>query len=389
MSPTRRIAFLSQHLSGTGHLVRTQVLAAAAADAGHDVMLISGGRPLPHLENRAHPSVEHFQLPALTVHDLDFSQLCDAGGFPASDAYLAERQSALTEAIEIARPHALVTELFPLGRRMLAPEFETAIATARQVNPHVAILSSVRDIPEPKPKRLAAAARRLHADYDALLVHGDPALVPLSATWPLPADLSPKIHHTGYVSPDVAALPAAPSDAASVLVSVGGGDLGRALLGLAAEAARKSSHTWHLLVGGADAEEHCTQLRKSHGSRNMRVEPARTDYRARLGAATVSVSLAGYNTAVDLAGCDTQAILIPSEQGGEQEQLIRARALARFEGIRLMRLQDVTPAALAEAVDESAAAGRRPPLPINTSGAVRALERMEAAIARRLTEPDR
>ena len=43
--PSLRITFLSNHLSGTGHLVRVLQLARAARARGHDATVISGGRP--------------------------------------------------------------------------------------------------------------------------------------------------------------------------------------------------------------------------------------------------------------------------------------------------------------------------------------------------------
>ena len=163
---TARIVFLCCHLSGTGHLVRTLRLARAARARGHMVTVISGGRPLAHI---APGDVDLIQLPALTVQKLDFSTLLAPDGTPASADYLANRRTALTRAITQAAPDVLITELFPFGRRMLADEFLSAIQAAAPA----LILSSVRDIPEPKPKRLAQTADRLIDHYNGVLVHGD------------------------------------------------------------------------------------------------------------------------------------------------------------------------------------------------------------------------
>lgn len=360
-----RIAFLTCHLTGTGHLVRTLALARAAAAAGAEVTVVSGGRPLPHLDAGG---LRLVQLPPVTVPDFDFSTLRRPDGTVADMAYLGERRAALTEAMEALRPDALVTELFPLGRRILAAEFEHAIAEARRVNPAVAILSSVRDIPEPprKPGRVEEAAERLRRHYDALLVHGDPDLVPLSAIWPL-AGFADRTHYTGYVADP--AIAGTPPRGETVLVSVGGGVLGRHLLEIAAKAARRSGRRWHLLVGGADASDVARELGARHAAPNLVVEPPRADYRSLLAGAAASVSLAGYNTVLDLAQCETPAILVPFEERDEKEQAIRAAALARFPGITVLGAATLTAGTLAAAAETAAHSPRRPPLPIRRDGA--------------------
>ena len=152
-----RIAFLTCHLTGTGHLVRTLALARTAQRLGHEVTVITGGRPLPHID---HGDLNVVQLPPVRVHRLEFTTLREPDGTLVTDAFMAERMSRLTEALRDLKADALVTELFPLGRRILSSEFLSAIETARLVNPQVAVISSVRDIPEPKPKRPTQTDRK-------------------------------------------------------------------------------------------------------------------------------------------------------------------------------------------------------------------------------------
>ncbi|HSF95372.1 MAG TPA: glycosyltransferase [Thermohalobaculum sp.] len=364
-----RIAFLCCHLSGTGHLVRTLALARAAREAGAEVLVISGGRALSHVDPGG---IELLQLPPLHVPDFDFSTLRTLAGEPADEAYMSARRTALVAALTGFRAQALVTETFPFGRRMLAAEFEAAIAAARAANPAVAIVASVRDIPEPpkKPQKLAEAADRLRRLYDAVLVHGDAGFLPLSAAWALPADLAPMIRHTGYVADDPPPADAPPGD--SVVVAVGGGVLGRRLLEIAARAAALSSRPWHLLTGGPDAADLARDLSTRHGRANLTVEPPRQDYRTLLAAAACSVSLAGYNTVLDLAACTTPAIVVPFDEHGEVEQVIRAERLAGFEGFTVLRVGGLTPQALAEAAEAAASGHRRAPLPLARDGAARA-----------------
>ena len=361
----KRVAFLCCHLSGTGHLVRTLALARATVAAGARVLLISGGRSLPHIEPAG---VDFLQLPPVHVPDFDFATLRRPDGTPADAAYMAERRAMLEAALNRFRPDVLVTETFPLGRRVLATEFEAAIA----VCPQASILASVRDAPEPprRPAKLDQAVDRLRRLYDAVLVHGDADFLPLSATWPLPGDLEQMAHHAGYVAADPPAAPPPPGD--TVLVAVGGGVLGRRLLEIAARAAYLSARPWHLLTGGADAEALASDLAARHGRPNLTVEPARPDYRALLAQAACSVSLAGYNTVLDLAACTTPAILVPFDEHGEQEQVIRASRLAGRQGFAVMRVDGLTPEALHVAAETAATGPRRAPLPLARDGAARA-----------------
>ena len=370
-----RLAFLTCHLTGTGHLVRTLQLARAARRSGHEVMVMTGGRVLAHLDL---DGLDTVQLPPVSVQGFEFSILRDDTGAPVSDAYMAGRRAAISDALVGFRADALITELFPFGRRGLAEEFMAAIDAARAANPGAKILCSIRDIPEPKPKRLAETSARLVHNYDGVLVHGDADFLPLSTTWPLVDDLVPMIHHTGYIGP---AMPKGLERSGTVLVSVGGGALGRKLLGVAAQAAAGSVRAWHLLVGGADAEAEAWRLRTAHPADNLIIEPARPDFRDLLASAGCSISLCGYNTAVELAGCMTPAILVPMEEAGEAEQLIRAERLAGFPGISVMRAETLSPGPLATAAEALAMGPPRSPIPLardDGTGAVRVIEALLA-----------
>jgi UDP-N-acetylglucosamine--N-acetylmuramyl-(pentapeptide) pyrophosphoryl-undecaprenol N-acetylglucosamine transferase len=373
-----RVAFLCCHLSGTGHLIRTLALARATVAAGAEVLVISGGRPLDHIDLK---DIGFLQLPPVQVPDFDFSTLRTPEGVPADDTYLAARRTALEQALTAFRPDALITELFPLGRRVLAEEFEAAIAATRKANPAAKILASVRDIPEPpkKPGRLEQAADRLRRHYTALLVHGDADFLPLSTTWPLPDDLTHMIHHTGYVADDPPP-DGMPDD--TVLVAVGGGVLGRRLLEIAAKAAAFSPRPWHLLTGGADAADLARDLTTRYSRSNLIIESARPDYKALLAAAACSVSLAGYNTVLDLAGCSTPAIIVPFDEHDEREQVIRAERLAQCDGFTVLRVGDLTPQILASAAETAAAKHRRAPLALARDGTICAAAKILELVTR-------
>lgn len=351
--------FAVTSLMGAGHLQRILIIARALIRAGGEPLVVCGGRPIPHLEAGG---VGFAQLPPLTIEGTDYSRLLTPDG-EADEAYLAHRAARMVAIFEDFAPDAVVTELFPFGRRALSAEYLALLETAKG---RARIYASIRDALEPKrtPGRHEETLARLETWYDGVLVHGDPALIPLAETWPLADRIASITHYTGYV----AAPPPAPEpdSAGEVLVAVGGGAIGRALLDTAMGAARLSSRRWRLRTGGADAAALARDL-QSRAPANVIAEPGAADYRARLAAAACSVSLLGYNTATDLLATDTPAVISPMAESGEKEQLIRAAAFARLPGFTT--LDRPSPEALHAATEAAIAAGRRPAANIPLTGA--------------------
>lgn len=365
----RRVAFLVNHLMGSGHLVRTLAIARAVQAAGGAPVVISGGRPLPHLGD---PGVRLVQVPWVASRGTDYRTLLGPDGQPATDAFRAARRAALADAVRTARPEVLVTELWPFGRRMLAADFLAAL----DADPGVPLLCSLRDVLEP-PSRPARVAETLShvGRFACVLVHGDPAVLPLAASWPgtgaLPEDVGTRLAYTGYVTtPPPPPIPAPDT----VLVAVGSGAIGRPLLRLAAQAAALSPLRWHLLVGGEDAER--AALRTLGPAT---ISPLRPDFRALLGGAAAAITLCGYNTALEVLLSGTPTLLVPMAEGGEREQAIRAAAFAALPGLRTAALDDLTPATLAATAAALAASPRTGPPPLRTDGAAEAARLILAA----------
>ena len=151
-----RIAYLVTHLMGSGHLVRTLALARVAAQAGAEALVISGGRPLAHVDATG---VDLRQLPPLMSDGLDYRNLLRADGTPAGPEDYADRRARIAALLRDAAPDALVCELHPFGRRSLAAEFETAVEAAGAAPAWV----SIRDVLEPpsRPKRVARTLEAL------------------------------------------------------------------------------------------------------------------------------------------------------------------------------------------------------------------------------------
>lgn len=378
-----RILIAVTHLLGAGHLTRAAALARAFAGAGHAVTLVSGGMPAA----LALPAgVRFVQLPPVRITGTAFTALLDPEGEPVTPARLAARRAALLDAFADSRPEAVITELHPFGRRVLAAEFDALVEAAGGAVPRPRLLASVRDVlARPgKPERIAAAHARLSA-YDAVLVHGDADLLPLDRSWPVDAAIAPLLHYTGYVDEAPGAPAPAPGPRRGVVVSGGSSAAGLPLQEAALGAARlRPEESWRVLVGRGVPEAAFAALRAS-APPNAAVERARPDFRALLAGAAVSVSQAGYNTVLDLLRSGCPAVLVPFEAGRETEQRLRADTLAARGLARVLPEADLSAGRLAEAVAAALApaAGSRGGLPpIALDGGPRSVAIVEGLLAR-------
>lgn len=352
-----KVMIVVTHLLGTGHLARALTLARAYIAVGDTVQIVSGGMPAPLLQQNDIPMM---QLQPVRSDGVDFSRLLDADGEIAEEAYLASRQRTLLETFTSFAPDILITELFPFGRRILKAEFTALLSSARALPTAPLVCASIRDIlaPTSKPKKAVFADEMIAEFYDAVLVHSDEALTPLDLSWPVSAQLRPYLHYTGFVAPAPATPGPATEGSGEVIVSAGGGDVGGPVYEAAIAAAALMDRPMRLLVGGATAQSRIEALRR-HAPQNVIVEAARPDFRQMLYHAAASVSLCGYNTALDILQAGTPAVFVPFDEGGEVEQGLRATALATQSGIASLPRAQLTAESLCAALDDVIAAPLR------------------------------
>lgn len=376
-----KVMIIVTHLLGTGHLSRALTLGRTFAQRDHDVSVVSGGMPAPQLDSSG---LTLFGLPPLRSDGTNFIRLLDEEGNLATPGYLAARTKALTQAVTRFEPDVVITELFPFGRRSLSEEFVAALDAAYGLARRPVVLASVRDIlaPPSKPSKATRADEVLASHYDGVLVHSDPELVPLDISWPVSDVTRGKLLYTGFVAPPAPHPHPQDLGQGEILVSAGGGSVGQPIFHAAIEAARKMPNTrWRLLVGGRDAQARISDLAKTAGDAPIILEPVRPDFRQMLPKAASSVSMCGYNTAMDLLQSGVPSVLIPFDEGNEVEQGLRAQSLARQPAIEVLSSADLTGDALVAALTRAMAKGPRAPLTEGFDGAQKTVE-----IAERLAE---
>jgi len=359
----RRVLMYVQHLLGTGHLRRAALLGDAMTRSGMDVTLVSGGMPVPGLEANV---AKFVQLPPVAAADLGFKSLVDAQGKAVTESIKLARRDQLRALWQAFQPQAIVVEQFPFGRRQMRFELLPLLDAARQARPAPVIVSSVRDVlgGSHDPQRQQRMLAYFDQYFDHVLVHGDPALLPFGQTFAHVQSLGHRLHYTGYVvDPGVTAVTAASTGAVGtneVLVSAGGGAVGRVLLETAIHARPLSALAnlrWRILVGPAMGPSACFELtvlaRRSAGD-GIIVEPNRADFAALLRRCRLSVSQAGYNTVMETLQAGARAVMVPFGGGAETEQALRACVLAKREWIDIVEEADLTPRNLAQGIDRAA-----------------------------------
>ena len=375
-----RILVAVTHLLGIGHLVRARQLARALAGAGYEVTLASGGMP----DGKAAADYRFVQLPPVRTQGTDFRNLLDEDGKAATPERLAARCEQLIALAREVSPDIVVTEHFPFGRRQLASEFLALIAAARDANPDALVLSSIRDVlvaPQ-RPDRSAETAERIARLFDAVLVHGDPGVLPLEASWPVTPEIAGKLIYTGYLAEPPASSSGAAGSSGAILVSGGGSAAALPLFETALAAARlMPQRPFHLLIGRGVSEVDFATLRQSAPD-NAVVERARPDFPGLLAGCALSISQAGYNTALDLLQAGRPALLVPFDAGNETEQALRAAALERAGLARVVTLADGAQA-LAAAIETALVQGVPPAATVDLDGAAGTVAAIAGLLASR------
>jgi len=331
---TMKILIYCQHLLGIGHFFRT--LEICRALAGHDVILVTGG-PLPAIP--LPENVRHHQLPEL-ITDPSFQNLHSPGG-ETLESIRGERRRRLRALLREEAPDVFLIELYPIGRKAFRFELDPVldeIATGQL--PRSKVVCSVRDIlveKEDQDRHETRAVDSLNRWFDALLVHADPDVIRLDATFSRIDAIRIPIFYTGFVTPPVATVGGRTAwrkargitpDQILIVVSAGGGAVGFPLLDAVTRALPQlpdeRSIRMQVFTGPFMPAENIAQLNRRSNDR-LRIDRFTSDFPSWLNAADLSVSMAGYNTCMNILASGVPALVLPFTQN--REQGLRARLL--------------------------------------------------------------
>ena len=335
----KRVLMYCQHVLGMGHLVRSLEIVRALTD--WDVTFLNGGDLCPGMAFP--PQTEVVNLPPIKSES-DFKTILAAEKGQDLEAVKRIRASRIQAEFARIQPDVFLIEMFPFGRKHFAFELVPVLEQIRLKRMPTAVACSLRDILVNNKRNQAQHNERaitlINRYFDLLLIHADPRFQTLDETFPRVRELRCDIRYTGFVSQAAPqSLGVAPdrtaSDQPMILVSIGGGRVGYELVecALQASAHLRTSlpHRMMILTGPYMPEELFQQLLKSAETQEQVTISRYTPYfLAYLKQASLSVSMAGYNTCMNLLATGTRALVVPFTGGGNTEQTIRAEKLAQL-----------------------------------------------------------
>ena len=397
-----RIVHYSQHVLGVGHFFRS--LEIDRALASHDVHLVTGGAD-PGVALPGH--VVHHKLPPLMM-DERFGRLIPQGAWAGRDPdeVLDERRGRLLALMAELRPDLLLVELFPFGRKRFGFELLPVLEALRtgDFGPCKAVCS-LRDILVEKDDRAKyedRVVRQMNAFFDLLLVHTDPAVVRLEETFARVADLAVPVTDTGYVTPRPEPGAGARlrerlclgTGGRLIVASAGGGSVGWELLEAAIlaslELTETTPHRLQVFAGPfMPAQRLAALFDAADDAEHIDIERFTDEFPAWLDAADLSVSMAGYNTTMNLLACGTYGLVLPFARN--REQSMRAGRLAARGALGVLDEADLAPDRLARRLatglgwrarsaccDGACSAEASSPHPVDLDGAAATAAALEA-----------
>jgi predicted glycosyltransferase len=292
-------------------------------------------------------------------------------------------------------PHMVIVDNVPRG---VDGELVPTLEFLRAYRPHTRIVLTLRDILD-EPDRIVPLWREwdvyglLARCYDQIWVVGWKPLFDPTAEYEFPAAVSRKTKFCGYVVQRAAPESTGAlrreldlGDGSLTVVSAGGGGDGYPLLRLYADTLALGADLGRSAVFlGPDMpppERNDLKQRLLPLGRRVLLYDFRPDIVNFLPLASVTVSMAGYNTVAELVAHRRRALVAPRIHP-RLEQRLRADALERLGLLSSVDLENLTPAGLLEAIRATRERAPSAGVPVDFGG----LRRITRRAARLLGVP--
>ena len=375
-APQVHVLLYCHNVSGLGHIVRSNQIAAALVDAGGRATIVTGCAALESVP--IDPRVSVVPIPPVRRASLMRFEATEAGLVDVD--IMRARAARILDQARAARAAVILADLLPLGLRgELLPTLVAARAEGWSTSfvwglPYVDV--GIAGARLPANPRILAAFRM----YESVIAYEDPSVQDLFEgvpAWALP----PRRVSVGVVASH-APVRAARSDGL-VVVTCGGGASAASLCRDVIAARRLLSTDQRIslrLAAGPLADLALIQSIASE-ARDAEVVGASTLSEA-VPDAHVVVSRAGYNSTAQLLRTDFPIVFVPYA-GGSGDQVLRARRLDQVPGVEIVEEGSDCAVRLAAALDRAL---RGPPTIAravsNQSGAVAAARWLLDAPAR-------
>jgi predicted glycosyltransferase len=351
------VSYYCQHVLGIGHFHRSMEICKALSQK-HAVTLILGGPPVEVNQ----PRISVLQLPGLKM-DETFHNMTPCQTDQNLEQVKATRKEILFHHFHKNKPDVFITELYPFGRKAFRFELDPILKGIQEKTLSSCLCyCSIRDILVEKTNGKEKFERRviktLGEYFHGILIHADPTIVTLDTTFDLFAEIDTPIHYTGFVAKQAPKagheqirrqLNLQPNTKL-IVASIGGGNVGAELLhGVVAAFNFLQLPQTHLQLfcGLYCDDEHYERLKQSV-QENISVDRFTTRFPAWLEAADLSISMAGYNTCMNLIRAGVPSLVLPFKQNREQQ--LRAERLSKKAPISILDENALHPPVLAERI---------------------------------------
>ena len=342
----KKVLFYCQHLLGVGHLTRSLNVCEKLVGQ-FEVSFVQGGTDIGKTIEHPH-FYHHFLLPL--VMDEKSGSLTSVKDLPLNEVW-KQRQQQLHE---IAQNdfHAIIVELYPFGRKAFGSEVKNFIKRLKNKNSKIQVICSLRDILVEKKnwnERQLKIIDVVNEYFDSILVHSDDRYIPLSLTFSRADDIRNKLHYTGFIS-EGASKPSCQRKR-QVLVSIGGGIVGDDLVRGALDAARLLPEVHFVFIKSPNMSESIRRVLTEIKLHNILVIDFSSRYQELLQESQLSISLAGYNTMMNLLATKTFGLIFPYQKSSEQK--LRTRIFSEKDIIFNLLPTDLSGERLAQLISEN------------------------------------
>jgi predicted glycosyltransferase len=368
----KRVLIYSHDTFGLGNIRRMLEVARDLVHASSDVsVLVITGSPMLHAF-RIPPRIDYVKLPCLS------RSVEGHYGARFLDLSLATtvrlRANIITGVIEDFEPDLILVDKKPFGVEDELSDAMLALRTKPRKPKLVLLLRDILDSPEATARvwRKNGYFNAIEALYDRVLVVGEPDVFDLRDEYRFPPQAAAKVEFCGYIAREAGWRSRAEvrreldvrGREPLVLVTPGGGEDGVGLIeaclaGLRAMPAEQRPRT-HIVCGPEMSDAHRLAIKRVVGSLpRITQQDFSNDMMSLMAAADVVVAMGGYNTVCELLTLRKRAVVVPRIKPGH-EQCIRAERMSAIGLLRMLHPDQLTPAAMTEAIRLEIAALAKP-----------------------------
>lgn len=354
-----KVIHYCQHVLGMGHFFRSLEI-ARALDREKVIFVAGGERPDQELP----PNVDYRQLPGLCMNE-QFGGLMPTDAGRELDEVKSERSKAIYRIFEKEKPDVFLIELFPFGRKAFRFELLPVLDAIKEGRfGNIKVVCSLRDILVERNdggKHEAKAVKYLNKYFDLLLIHSDPKISCLDETFSLMNKIEIPCRYTGFAARHPSSEARASirqqmdlsGDEKLLIASAGGGKVGGELMDsvLKGFLRVKNDKAKLLMLTGPFLSEDAFLKLKSDAADNSRITVKRfsPDFTDLLSAADAMVSMAGYNTCMDILTTGIPAAVMPFAYNHEQS--MRAEKLSNYIYLNILKQKDLIASGMEDVIN--------------------------------------